>query len=128
MRPCHSALLYRLNGDLNPLHADPKLAERAGFRAPILHGLATYGIAWREIVEQVCDFDPGRLREFDARFTSPVYLGETITTEIWLDGEEISFRCSIAERDRVVIDNGRCRPDESRCDGNKGRTQPKRQE
>ena len=103
------ALLYRLNGDLNPLHADPRLARRAGFHAPILHGLATYGIACREIVEQVCDFDPGRLRELDARFTSPVYPGETITTEIWLDGEDISFRCRIAERDKVALDNGRCR-------------------
>jgi acyl dehydratase len=102
------ALLYRLNGDLNPLHADPLLAARVGFKAPILHGLCTYGIACREIVAHVCDYDHTRIRAFDVRFTSPVYPGETVATDLWVDGGVVSFRCRVAERDVTVLNNGRC--------------------
>ena len=102
------ALLYRLNGDRNPLHADPELAKKAGFKAPILHGLCSYAIACRAVLASVCDYDPARIASFDVRFTSPVYPGETITTEIWVDGEVVSFRCLVEERGVVSINNGKC--------------------
>lgn len=103
------ALLYRLNGDMNPLHADPGLAVRAGFKAPILHGLCTYGIACREILAHVCGYDHTAIEEFNVRFTSPVYPGERITTQAWIDGGLVSFRCSVDTRAKVVLDNGMCR-------------------
>lgn len=101
------ALIYRLSGDVNPLHVDPATARKAGFDAPILHGLATYGLAASAMFEQVCDFDPARFQAFDARFTAPVFPGETIQTEIWVDGPVVSLRARSVERDKLVIDNGR---------------------
>lgn len=100
--------MYRLNGDLNPLHADPALARRAGFERPILHGLCTYGIACHAILETVLDYDYTLIAEFDARFSSPVLPGDTIATDIWQDGNLLSFRCRAVERDLTVIKNGRC--------------------
>jgi acyl dehydratase len=100
-------LLYRLNGDWNPLHADPEVARAAGFERPIQHGLATWGIAGREVVEHACDFDGSRVRSIDARFVAPVYPGETLCTELWLDGDVVSFRVRAEERDVVVVDRGR---------------------
>ena len=76
------AMLYRLNGDYNPLHASPSAARRAGFDRPILHGLCTYGFACKAILETVCEFDQTLIREFDARFTAPVYPGDEIVTEM----------------------------------------------
>ena len=103
------ALLYRLNGDRNPLHADPDLAKRVGFPVPILHGLCTYGIACRAILQTVAAYDHTRITGFDVRFSAPVYPGESIATDIWVDGTTVSFRCRIPERsDAVVINNGRC--------------------
>ncbi len=102
------ALLYRLNGDRNPLHADPELAKRAGFHAPILHGLCSYAIACRAVLATVCDYDPTMIGSFDVRFTSPVYPAETIATEIWVDGDVVSFRCRIEERGVTSINNGKC--------------------
>lgn len=102
------ALLYRLNGDRNPLHVDPAFAGKAGFPSPILHGLCSYGIACRAVMVSVCDYDPGRIRRFDLRFTSPVYPGETIHTDIWVDDNLVSLRCRVQERDIVLINNGRC--------------------
>ncbi|HEY8069859.1 MAG TPA: MaoC/PaaZ C-terminal domain-containing protein [Burkholderiales bacterium] len=103
------ALLYRLNGDRNPLHADPDLAKRVGFPVPILHGLCTYGIACRAILQTVAAYDPKRIAGFDVRFSAPVYPGEAIATDIWVDGRTVSFRCRIPERgDAVVINNGKC--------------------
>jgi acyl dehydratase len=103
------ALLYRLNGDRNPLHADPDLAKRVGFPAPILHGLCTYGVACRAILRTVASYDHTRITGFDVRFSSPVYPGEAIATDMWIDGPVVSFRCRIPERkDTVVINNGRC--------------------
>lgn len=103
------ALLYRLNGDRNPLHVDPALAKRVGYPAPILHGLCTYGTACRAILQAVCGYDHTRITGFDVRFSSPVYPGETVTTELWIDGDIVSFRCRITSRDVVVINNGQCR-------------------
>lgn len=103
------ALLYRLNGDRNPLHADPELARRVGFPAPILHGLCTYGVACRAILKEVAAYDHTRITGFDVRFSAPVYPGEAIATDYWIDGATVSFRCRIPSRqDVVVIDNGRC--------------------
>jgi len=101
------ALLYRLNGDRNPLHADPQLALRAGFKMPILHGLCTYGIACKEIVARVCDYDHTALKSLGVRFSSPVFPGETVATDIWMDGNIVSFRCRIPARDVVAVNNGR---------------------
>ncbi|CAN7531020.1 MaoC/PaaZ C-terminal domain-containing protein [Phenylobacterium sp. LjRoot219] len=102
------ALLYRLNGDRNPLHAEPGFAERAGFPAPILHGLCSYGIACRAVLASICDYDPTRMKSFDVRFTSPVFPGETIETDIWVDGDVVSFRCRIPARGVTSINSGRC--------------------
>ena len=103
------AALYRLNGDKNPLHIDPAMATKVGFPGPILHGLCSYGIACRVIMRACCDNDPARIAQFDARFSSPVYPGEAITTRIWRDGSEISFECVIAARGKTVLSNGLCR-------------------
>lgn len=101
------ALLYRLNGDWNPLHADPQVAAGAGFQRPILHGLATWGLAGRAIMQAVCAFDGSQIASIFGRFTAPAYPGETFRTEIWVDGPVISFRVRGVERDVVVINNGR---------------------
>ena len=102
------ALLYRLSGDRNPLHADPALAKQVGFPAPILHGLCTYGTACRAVLQTVCGYDHTRIAGFDGRFSSPVYPGETIATEIWVDGKTVSFRARVPARDVTVINNGKC--------------------
>jgi acyl dehydratase len=102
-----TALLYRLSGDVNPLHADPAVAAKAGFSRPILHGLATYGIAAYALLSAMCGSDPERLREFDVRFTAPVFPGETIRTELWREGDAVLLRASVLERNKIVLDNGR---------------------
>jgi len=102
------ALLYRLNGDRNPLHAQPEFAKMGGFPAPILHGLCSYGIACRAILASVVDYDVSRIKSFGARFTSPVFPGETIKTDIWVDGEIVSFRCRVEARGVTSFNNGRC--------------------
>jgi len=105
-----AALVYRLSGDLNPLHADPVVAGKAGFPKPILHGLATWGHAARGIVQLYCDHEPTRLRSIRARLTSPVYPGETLVLDCWRAGaDEIAFRARVKERDVVVLNNGRAR-------------------
>ncbi len=105
-----AALIYRLSGDYNPLHADPAVAETARFPRPILHGLCTYGVACHALLKGVLAYDASRLRQLDVRFTSPVYPGETIRTEIWREGDgQASFRCRVIERDVVVLSNGLAR-------------------
>jgi len=101
------ALIYRLTADPNPLHADPAVAKAAGFPRPILHGLATFGIAGHALLKSVCGYDPARLKSIAGRFSAPVFPGETIRTEIWRDGGVVSFRARVAERDAVAINNGR---------------------
>lgn len=98
------ALYYRLNQDRNPLHADPAVARKAGFDRPILHGLATYGVAAVAIARAYPD---RTLRAFETRFSRPVFPGETITVDLWETGEDIAFRARIAARDVVVLDRGR---------------------
>ena len=102
------ALLYRLSGDRNPLHSDPKVAKMAGFPKPILHGLCTYGTACRAVLQTICKYDHTMIAGFDVRFSSPVFPGETIVTEMWKDGNVVSFRSKVKERDVVVINNGKC--------------------
>ena len=102
------ALLYRLCGDRNPLHADPSVARAAGFDAPILHGLCTYGIACRAILVTICDYDFTLINGFQARFSAPVYPGDVLTTDMWQERNVISFRCYVKNRNSVVLNNGKC--------------------
>lgn len=101
------ALLYRLNGDHNPLHSSPSLAAKAGFPRPILHGLGTFGVVGRALLRLVCGNDPARFGKMECRFSAPVFPGETISTEIWPDANGAAFRAKVVERDVVVISNGR---------------------
>ena len=102
----NQALIFRLSGDYNPLHSDPNFAKTAGFEKPILHGMCTYGIACRSVVESVCEGDAKRLKKFDCRFSSPVYPGETIVTEMWKNGSKVYYQSKVKERDKIVIKNG----------------------
>lgn len=101
-----SALLYRLLGDDNPLHADPAFAAKAGFARPILHGRASFAVAGHAILQTYCDYDASRLQGMQARFVSPVYPGETIRTEMWREGAYVVYRCSVAARKVTVLGNG----------------------
>lgn len=100
------ALLYRLSGDLNPLHIDPETSNAAGFERPILHGSCTFGIACRAVLKAAAEYRPERLCRLEARFSQPVYPGETIRTEIWQNGNSIVFRTRSVERDGIVLDQG----------------------
>jgi acyl dehydratase len=101
-----SALVYRLSGDLNPIHADPAAATRAGFPGPILHGLCSMGIAVRGLIESVADGEPERLAAVAVRFSQPVMPGETISLEIFDTADGIRFRARALERNVVVLDRG----------------------
>lgn len=101
-----AALIYRLSGDRNPIHADPQIAKAAGFDRPVLHGLCTLGVAGHAILKVCCGYQPSRLKSLRLRFSAPVYPGETIRTEIWRDGNAVSFRSRVVERDVVVLNNG----------------------
>jgi len=103
------ALLYRLNGDLNPLHSDPDVAGRAGFPRPILHGLCTFGVVCRALLRALCGNDPARFGAMELRFSAPVFPGETIRTEIWDEPGGAAFRARAVEGDRIVVSNGRFR-------------------
>ena len=92
------ALLYRLSGDINPLHADPQIAQMAGFQRPILHGLCTYGYVGRAILKKVCEMDPSKLKSLSGQFRKPVMPGDTILTEGWNDGSRVFVRASAKER------------------------------
>jgi len=104
--PSNLALLYRLTGDENPLHADPERAKVAGFDRPVLHGAASFGVAAHAIVRSVADYRPERLASIEARFSKPVFPGDTIRTEIWPQGERIAFQCRTLSRNDIVLSNG----------------------
>ena len=101
------ALLYRLNGDRNPLHADPAFARMVGFPRPILHGLCTFGITCRAVLQAYAGFDPARIKAHQARFSAPVFPGETVSVDLWRDGEVVSFQARVKDREAVVIRNGK---------------------
>jgi acyl dehydratase len=101
------ALIYRLSGDRNPLHSDPKIAAAAGFPRPILHGLCTYGITCRAVLQEYCGFDPAKIRSHQVRFSSPVFPGETITVDMWRDGDVVSFEARVKSRGVTVVKNGK---------------------
>jgi acyl dehydratase len=101
-----AGMIYRLSGDYNPIHDDPRAAAAAGFKAPIFHGLGSLGVASHAILRGICDYDASKLIGFSLRFTSPVYPGETLHTSIWKEGSKAYFRSVVIERAVVALDSG----------------------
>ena len=101
------ALLYRLSGDKNPLHADPGFAAMAGFERPILHGLCSFGVVCKAVVDKALDGDMTRVAGYRARFSGVVYPGETLVTNIWDEGDHLLVTAVTAERGKPVISNGK---------------------
>lgn len=100
------ALLYRLCGDRNPLHSDPEFAKRGGFDRPILHGMCTYGLSCRAVLQTYADYDPAAFKRHAVRFSSPVFPGETVSFDLWKDGNVISIEGKVKSRNVTVIRNG----------------------
>lgn len=103
----HQALLYRLTGDLNPIHIDPDAAAQAGLERPILHGLCTFAICARAVIDGQADRRPGRLRHIQARFSAPVYPGDVLAIDQWRDDDVISFEARVPDRGQIVIKAGK---------------------
>jgi acyl dehydratase len=101
------ALIYRLCGDRNPLHSDPEFAKQAGFPRPILHGMCTYGLTCRAVLQTYADYDVTVFRQHVARFSAPVFPGETVSVDLWKDGNTISFEARVKARGVTVIKNGK---------------------
>ncbi len=99
------ALLYRLSGDKNPLHADPAFAALGGFDRPILHGLCTYGVVCKAAVDTVLGGDPARARRYRARFAGVVFPGETVTTHMWEEGDKVLLEAVVEDRNAIVLSN-----------------------
>ncbi|MDM0047875.1 MaoC/PaaZ C-terminal domain-containing protein [Variovorax sp. J22R115] len=105
--PQQAALIYRLSGDDNPLHADPAVARLAGFERPILHGLCSYGVAGHAVATMAAGGDASRVRRLDARFSAPVYPGDVLRTDVWMgESEGVRFRCRVSARNVTVLDRG----------------------
>lgn len=101
------ALIYRLSGDYNPLHADPEVARAAGFERPVLHGLCTYALACRAVVATACAGDAARLRQLDVRFSAPVYPGDAVRVELWREGDGSgALRATVPARGLLALNNG----------------------
>lgn len=105
--PAQLALIYRLSGDLNPLHADPVVAAGAGFPRPILHGMALMGVAAHAVLRTVLGYDDTRFAGMRVRFTAPAWSGDTLRTEMWVRGSAVSLRVTALERGVVVLNNAR---------------------
>ena len=102
-----AALIYRLNGDYNPLHVDPQVAQRAGFDRPILHGLCSYGMAAHAVLRACCDYDASRITSVAMRFTAPVFPGECLRFSLWRDGDtRLQLRAHVDARQVIVLDSG----------------------
>ena len=99
------ALLYRLSGDKNPLHADPEFAKLGGFDTPIIHGLCSYGVACKAIVDDALDGDVTKVARYQARFAGVGFPGETYETSWWREGKQILFATRNVERDAPIISN-----------------------
>ncbi|MFF4904035.1 MaoC/PaaZ C-terminal domain-containing protein [Streptomyces sp. NPDC001260] len=97
------ALLYRLCGDYNPLHADPEFAKRAGFDRPILHGLCTYGMTLKAVVDTLLGGDVSRVRSYSTRFAGVVYPGETLRMRMWHTPRSTTVAVSAVERDDAPV-------------------------
>ena len=103
----NQAAIYRLSGDRNPLHIEPERGRAAGFPAPILHGLCTYGFTCRAVLEAFCGFDPALIASHQARFSAPVFPGDTMRVSLWRDGDVVSFEAAVPERGVTVLKNGK---------------------
>ncbi len=102
-----AALIYRLSGDYNPLHADPEVAKAAGFHRPILQGLCTFGMAAHAVLKSCCDYDASLFKSIAIRFTSPVFPGEKVRFQIWRESDRrLRLRAHVDARDAVVLNNG----------------------
>jgi acyl dehydratase len=102
----NQAAIYRLSGDMNPLHIDQGFAESAGFDRPILHGLCIFGMATYALVRMACDGEASRIQHIEMRFSAPFFPGESLRTEMWNEADRIAFRCLANGRDAVVLDRG----------------------
>lgn len=102
----NAALIYRLTGDHNPVHSHPPIAQQAGFREPILHGMCSLGMACRAAIELLCPQQPERLRSMSVRFASPVYLGDRLRFEFFGQGPEYQWRVRVPARQVTVLDRG----------------------
>lgn len=106
MVPPTQALLYRLSGDYNPLHAEPAFAAKAGFDRPILHGLCTLGYAGRAVLNEACDGDPGRFAALQGQFSAPVFPGDTLIIRGWRTGNRVSLSVAAKARpDDLCLSN-----------------------
>ncbi|MBW1905378.1 MAG: MaoC family dehydratase N-terminal domain-containing protein [Deltaproteobacteria bacterium] len=99
------ALVYRLSGDWNPLHADPEIAKAVGFERPILHGLCTVGCTVRAVLRELCNNDPAAIRSIAVRFSKPVLPGDLLTAELWTEGKTVFLQTKNESGD-VVLKNG----------------------
>lgn len=106
--PFNASLLYRLSGDLNPLHADPDFALKAGFEKPIAHGLLSYAMACHAVARTLCGYDTGLIRRFDARLSAPVFPGETLVFHLWEVEGGVGFQGWVRERNVLALNNGWC--------------------
>ena len=99
----HQALIYRLSGDKNPLHADPDFAKLGGFDTPILHGLCTYGVVCKAVVDNLLDGDTTAVGRYAVRFAGVVFPGETIVTSMWRESDRILLSATTKERGEPVL-------------------------